>query len=92
MKGPAPCMVYVDELTECDGRDTGSSQRRSLAAGVTSRGSTAVCASCNAKGPSHWVYKVFFEECVNAETGERDAKFSVYHVPIKENLHRLPSG
>ena len=38
------------------------------------------------------MYQVFFVECVNQETGERDPKFSVYHVPIKENLHRLPSG
>ena len=49
------------------------------------------CASCNPQGPSHWVYKVFFEEVID-DKGNRDPNFSVYHVPIKENEKRLPEG
>jgi len=90
--GPAPSMIYVDELDKCDGpeywkfpsaqlgrrRDMGDAPQQFLA-------------SCNPKGPSHWVYQEFFVACVN-EAGERDKNFSVYHVPITENIHRLPPG
>jgi hypothetical protein len=49
-------------------------------------------ATCNPEGPSHWVYQVFFVECMDEKTKLRDPDFAVYHVPIMENLHRLPPG
>lgn len=90
--GMSPSMIYVDELDKCDGIQywtflSGQLGRRK---GIT--GPQQFCASCNPKGPSHWVYKVFFENCINPDTGVRKPNFSVYHVPIQENLHRLPAG
>lgn len=96
IKGPAPSMVYVDELTNCDGREYFTypalqlGRRRAGASGV--QAVQQYCASCNPDGPSHWVYKVFFVECVDRVTGKQDKDYSVYHVPISENEHRLPEG
>lgn len=93
VKGPAPSMIYIDELTEYEARQIWQfpaaqlGRRRIEPADYPQQ----FCASCNAKGPSHWVYKVWFEECVDKETGKRNPHFSVYHVPIQENEHRLPA-
>ena len=93
IKGPAPSMVYVDELTNCDGPEYFTFIALQLG---RRRGNQGVpqqyLASCNPEGPSHWVYKTFYVDCVNQETGQRDPSFAVYHVPISENMHRLPPG
>lgn len=93
VKGPAPSMVYVDELTNCDGPEyyyfTSAQLGRRRNVGGAPQQFTA---SCNPDGPSHWVYKVFFEDCVDEETGEQDPAYAVYHVPISENIKRLPPG
>lgn len=44
---------------------------------------------CNPAGPSHWLYQRFFVLSVNKESGERDRKYAVYHVPISENRHNI---
>lgn len=92
IKGPAPSMIYVDELTNCDGREyyTYTSAQLGRRRGIT--GPQQFTASCNPDGPSHWVYKTFWEECIDPETGKRDKSFSVYHVPMKENVKWLPKG
>jgi len=90
IKGPAPSFIYVDELTQCDGRDYFTYPAAQLKRRRQVTGVQQFTASCNPEGPSHWVYKTFLEEPVNPETGERDPRFAVYHVPITENLHRLP--
>jgi hypothetical protein len=92
IKGPAPSMVYVDELTNCDGREYWSFPAAQLGRRRGISGPQQFCASCNPDGPKHWVYQVFWVECVDAKTGTRDPKFSVYHVPITENKRRLPAG
>lgn len=105
VKGPAPSMVYVDELTNCNGKEYYTYPFLQLG---RRRGPTwptpeevkngaksspqQYCASCNPEGPTHWVYQTFYVDCVDQETGERDPQFSVYHVPIAENVHRLPVG
>lgn len=92
IKGPAPSLVHVEEITDCEGREyfTGPNAQigRRRDVGVPQQ----FIATCNAKGPSHWVYKVFFEESIDKSTGERDPRYSVYHIPVAENIHRLPPG
>jgi hypothetical protein len=92
VKGPAPSMVYVDELTNCSAREYFTYPAAQLGRRRGILGPQQFCASCNPEGPSHWVYQVFFVECMDQESGARDKDFSVYHVPVTENLHRLPDG
>ena len=90
IKGLSPSLVYVDELTNCPGPAYFTfialqlGRRRDIVA------PQQYIASCNPEGPSHWVYKCFFEDPVSALTGIKDPAYSVYHVPISENMHRIP--
>ena len=86
VKGPAPSLVYVDELTNCNGREYYDFPAAQLGRRRGITGPQQFLASCNPKGPSHWVYQLFFVEKAG------DPHFKVYHVPITENLHRLPAG
>jgi len=91
IKGPAPSMIYVDELTQCDGKEYFTYPAAQLGRRRGIEGPQQYCASCNPEGPSHWVYKTFFEDCYE-EDGTRDNDFTVYHVPVTENIKRLPDG
>lgn len=89
VKGPAPSRVHVEEITNCDGPEyyvypaIQLDRRRGIS------GPQQYVATCNPTGPSHWAYKQFVEASVN-EDGVKNPAVSVYHVPIAENLHRLP--
>lgn len=91
VKGPAPSGVCVDELAECESIEYWKYTSAQLGRRRGIEGPQQFCASCNPKGPSHWVYKLFWIDTVN-EDGVRDPAFSVYHVPIAENLKWLPEG
>ena len=93
VKGPAPSMVYIDEITEFDGPEIMEFTAAQLGRRRSIQGPQQFTASCNPKGPGHWVYQKFFiDPVLNKETGEMDPEFSVYHVPVLENKHRLPKG
>lgn len=92
VKGPAPSMVYIDELTNCNSINYFTYPAAQLGRRRGIHGPQQFTASCNPDGPSHWVYKVFFENCFDPDTGKRDPAFDVFHVPISENIHRLPEG
>jgi len=88
IKGVHPSFVLADELTDCEGRGyfttiTGQMNRRRHI-----QGPQQYVATCNPKGPSNWVYQVFFEESVDKETGAMDKHFANYHIPFSENAHR----
>lgn len=90
VKGMSPSFVYVDELTHCPGREYFTYVAAQLGRRRNIVGPQQYTASCNPDGPSHWVHKVFYEECLDEETGDKDEDFSVYHVPISENVKNLP--
>ena len=91
INGPAPSHIYVDELTQCDGKEYFTYPAAQLGRRRGIEGPQQYCGSCNPEGPSHWVYKTFFEDCFE-EDGTKDEDFSVYHVPVTENIKRLPDG
>ena len=99
VKGISPSFVLVDELTNCESRAyhsyiTSQMGRRRKLKGVAQQ----YVATCNPAGPSHWTYKLWFEECLDPNGVEgldglkRRPTFKRYHIPIQENLHRLPAG
>jgi hypothetical protein len=92
MKSLSPSFVYADEITELDSKDffTYVAQQLGRRRGIV--GPQQYIASCNPEGPSHWVYKVWFEECVDEESGRIDPEYESYHVPIHENYDNLPDG
>jgi hypothetical protein len=92
VKAMSPSFVLMDELTQCRSRNYFEFIAAQVGRRRNIKGPQQYCAACNPEGPSHWVYKVFFEECVDPETGVRDPRYKVFHVPIKENAHNLPPG
>jgi hypothetical protein len=99
IKGPAPSLVYIDELTNCNGKEYMQFTAAQLGRRRGIAGPQQFLASCNPDGPSHWVYKAFWQDCEDLENGvegpdgvKRDKDYAVYHVPIQENIHRLPPG
>jgi hypothetical protein len=47
---------------------------------------------CNPEGPSHWIYKRFFEMPLNEETGAWDERYAHFHIPVSDNLVNLAPG
>lgn len=102
IKGPAPSFVYIDELTNCDGPEYFSFISAQLKRRRHITGPMQYTASCNPKGPSHWVYNRFWTltQCEpNDPKGKlchdgvwRNAKYSVYHVKLEENAHNVQDG
>lgn len=90
IKALSPSFVLVDELTQCPGPKYFTFIAAQLGRRRGIKGPQKWMATCNPEGPSHWVYKTFFEDCIDKKTGLRDPKYTVHHVPINENLHRLP--
>tara|TARA_Y100000004_G_scaffold165945_1_gene197246 strand:+ start:14038 stop:15570 length:1533 start_codon:yes stop_codon:yes gene_type:complete len=90
IKGFEPSLVFVDELTNLDTDDYFNAVVQQLGRRQGIDGPQQYLAACNPDGPSHWVYKRFFEEPYIK--GKWNDDYSVYHVPIKENEKNLPPG
>lgn len=92
IRGYEPSFALVDELTSCEGIE----YLRAIAAQIGRRedisGIQQYCAACNPEGPSHWVYKAWWEEPYDPETGEWDKDYAKFHIPISENKKNLPVG
>ena len=90
IKGFEPSLVFVDELTNLDTPDYFNAVVQQLGRRQGIHGPQQYLAACNPDGPSHWVYKRFFEDPYNG--GEWNKDYSVYHVKIEENIANLPPG
>lgn len=47
---------------------------------------------CNPRGPSHWLYKRWFEIPYDPDTGVHDDRYAEFHIPVSENLKNLKPG
>lgn len=92
VRGPAPSFFYMEEITLTSSDAYFKYPAAQLGRRREITGPMQYYASCNPDGPSHWVYKTWWSECVETETGKRDPNFAVFHVPIQENIDRLPPG
>lgn len=90
MRGMSPSFVYIDEITKLDGREYFTYIALQIGRKRGIRGPQQYLASCNPEGPSHWLYKIFFVDCIDKETGARKPRYSVYHIPSSENEHNAP--
>ena len=91
IKGFEPSLVFIDELTNLDTDDYFNAVVQQLGRRQGIHGPQQYLAACNPDGPSHWVYKRFFEEPYD-EDGNWNTDYSVYHVKIEENIDNLPKG
>ena len=90
-KGLEPSFMLVDEAQTLQTDEYFSVLIQQLGRRTNIVGPQQYVATANPDGPSHWLYKRFFEK-PRAESGEWDVNYLHVHVPIVENLDNLPDG
>lgn len=87
VKGPSPSFVYVEELTDTENQQYHSYPSAQLdrrrGTGITPH---QYVASCNPAGPSHWVYKLWFEQNQCDDEEKRNPEFAYHHLPFIDNI------
>jgi len=91
IKGFEPSLIFVDELTNLDTDDYFNAVVQQLGRRQGIHGPQQYLAACNPDGPSHWVYKRFFQDPLD-EDGNWNNDYAVYHVKIEDNIDNLPKG
>lgn len=84
IRGYEASFVFFDELTSVDS-DVYFTAINGQIGRVQGIPLQQFVAACNPEGTSHWVYRVFFEEPLDKETGEWDEDFENIHFPSEEN-------
>lgn len=84
VRGPEPSLILVEELTHIGGPAYFSEVREQLGRRLHVGVPHQYIASTNPDGPSHWVYKKFYEEPV-LEDGSWDPDYLTLHLPSHEN-------
>jgi len=92
IRGVEPSIVFVDELTSCDSVEYFESVAAQLGRRPLITGVQQFIGACNPEGPSHWVYKKWFIEPFNEETGEKDHNYEDIFFPREENRANLQEG
>ena len=91
VKGFGPSYLFVDGLTNLDGPVYFDAIVQQLGRRPGIDGIQQYCAACNPAGPSHWVYKRWWESPLNDE-GEYNKDYERYFLDVKENMQHLPEG
>lgn len=85
--GITPSFIYVEEITETTAHDYFTYLSMQLGRRQRVKGPQQYVASCNPKGPSHWVYETFHvDKAIENDTEHPAPGFAVYHIPLHENL------
>lgn len=90
--GREPSFVLVDEITECSTDEYYKAPSAQLGRRPFVEGVQQFIGACNAKGPSHWVHKMFFVAPFDEETGVWDENFKTIYLPLSDNEKNLPPG
>ena len=85
-KGPKPSFIILEEATDMESQKYFTVNNNQLGRNVRVKGSSQLIAVCNPKGPSHWVYKLWYE------THKHNPRFKVFKIPFEENRANLPPG
>lgn len=91
MRGLQPSFVFVDELTKMGGPEFFTYIVQQLGRRRGIEGPQQYVAACNPEGPSHWVWQLFWQQCMDAD-GIRDPDYQVCHLPIHDNDEHLQEG
>lgn len=92
VKGMEPSFVVVDEAQTLKSPKYFTAIVQQIGRRQKIEGPQQIVYCCNPDGPSHWLYKRFFEIPIDKETGEWNDDYARYHIPISENVLNLPPG
>lgn len=104
--GIQPSFIYIEELMTCEDRLYHQDASAQLGRRPRIKGPQQWVASMNPEGPSHWTYKLLYEECVKPENEGgvpdpddrekpgicRDPNWGVHFIPFEENEPNLPAN
>ena len=85
MKGPKPTFIILEECTEMESQDYFTVANNQLGR-ATIEGVQHLIGVCNPKGPSHWVYQLWYK------THRKNKRYKHFNIPFEENRHNLPRG
>lgn len=91
VKGFEPSYLFMDELTNLDGPVYFDSVVQQLGRRPGIDDIQQFAAACNPAGPSHWVYKRWWEMPLDEE-GNYNPDYERYFLDVKENMENLPEG
>ena len=91
VKGFEPSYLFVDELTNLDGPVYFDAMVQQLGRRPGIDGIQQYTAACNPDGPSHWVYKRWWETPLDEE-GNYNPDYERWFLDVKENEGNLPEG
>lgn len=93
MPGYEASFVFVDELDKCSSDEYYKAPAAQIGRrpGIPGREQQYV-AACNPAGTRHWVYKMFFVDPRDEDTGEWDTDYECIYFPSSENEKNLPEG
>lgn len=90
VKGKEPNGVFVDEAQTMESEGYFKYLAQQLGRRRRAKTKQRIIYGANPDGPSHWLYKKFFIEPLNEETGDWDHRFAKHHIPVSDNLANLP--
>ena len=90
VKGYEPSFALVDEGQNFKTHDIFKYLIQQIGRHPFAKGAQQAVFCCNPAGPSHWLYKRFFEYPIDDDTGEWNPSYARYFFPIKENIDNLP--
>jgi hypothetical protein len=91
VKGFEPSYLFVDELTNLDGPVYFEAIVQQLGRRPGIDGVQQYTAACNPDGPSHWVYKRWWETPLDEE-GNYNKDYERHFLDVEENQANLPPG
>lgn len=91
MPGFEASFIFWDELTQTDSEEYFKAPSIQIGRRHRVTSSQQYIAACNPAGPSHWVYKKWFEEAFNEKTQAWDPDFRQIYFP-KEGNRFLKEG
>lgn len=91
VRGREPDVIFVDEAQSLESDTYFTSLLQQLGRRRRSKGQdpAKIIFVCNPEGPSHWLYKRFFEMPLNKD-GTWDHRYAKFHIPITDNKDNLP--
>lgn len=92
VKGIEPSFCLVDEAQTLASREYFAAVVQQIGRRPRIKGRQLLLYCCNPAGPSHWLYRIFFVDPIDKDSGEWNPQYARYHIPIGENLDYLPPG
>lgn len=92
IRGREPGLIFVDEAQTLESDTYFTSLLMQMGRRKNKSEPSKLIFACNPEGPSHWLYRRFFQMPVDEDTGEWDERYAHFHIPYSDNKDNLPKN